>query len=299
MDVIRHSRASKTTSIRRSYPLSDSEIMSVAPSVFAEDKHSSRGERYAFISTREVLKGLRNAGFQPYEVRQTKVRNEDRQSFTKHLIRLRHPDAKRLDADWPEIILLNSHDGSSAYRLMSGWFRLVCDNGLIAGRFDNDIKVRHSGKVVDNVIEGAFRVVDDLQNVTGSVQEMRSIAVTRDERELLAQTAAQIRWNDAEHIPVSAAALTVPKRFEDRRDDLWTGFNVIQENLLRGGVPGRTATGRNTSTRAIQGVTENVRVNRALWNMAEAFSGLKTGRIDVDEFRDGLLKQTPELAEVV
>lgn len=298
--VIRHSRRSNMVELRSPFPLSDEQINSVAPSVFATEKHESRGARYAFIDTRAVLAGLRREGFQPYEVRQTKVRDEGKREHTKHLIRMRHPHAKALaNGDAPEIILLNSHDGSSSYRLISGWFRMVCSNGLVAGDIQNDIKVRHSGKVVDNVIEGAFRVVDELSLVGERVEEMRSVGLGRDEHLILAEAARQIRWNGADNIPVEAPSLIVPKRLEDRPNDLWTGFNVIQENVMKGGVAGRTATNRNTTTRAVQGVTENVRINRALWQMAEAFSGLKTGRVSVDEFQRRLVQQTPELAEVI
>lgn len=298
--VIRHSTSRKMVELRSEFPLSDDQIANVAPSVFATEKHESRGERYAFIDSRAVLEGLRREGFQPFEVRQTKVRDMGKVEHTKHLLRLRHPDAAKLkNGDAPEIILVNSHDGTSAYRLISGWFRMVCSNGLVAGDIQNDIKVRHSGKVVDNVIEGAFRVIDDLKLVGQHVEEMESVTVSRDERILLADTAAQIRWNDSDHIPVEARALIVPKRFEDRRDDLWTGFNVIQENVMKGGVAGRTATNRNMSTRPIQGVTENVRVNRALWQMAQAFSGLKTGRVTPEEFQSRLMAETPELAEAL
>src|SRR5699024_11228611 len=31
----------------------------------------------------------------------------------------------------PEIILLNSHDGSSSYQMIPGIFRFVCTNGLV------------------------------------------------------------------------------------------------------------------------------------------------------------------------
>lgn len=290
---------------RSEHALSDDQIRKYAPSVFAEEKHESRGARYAFISTSEVLNGLRQNGFQPYEVAQTRCRDEGKRDHTKHLIRFRHPDLKPsgrggvVGSEWPEIILINSHDGTSAYRLCSGWFRLVCSNGMVSGELENDIKVRHSGKVVDDVIKGAFRVIDDMALVTQRVEEMRSVTVERDEKLILAEAARQIRWSGAESIPVKADALIEPKRFEDRAPDLWTGFNTIQENVIKGGVAGRTATNRNMHTRAVTGVSENVKINRALWQMAEAFAGLKTGRVSPQEFQQRLVKQTPELAEVL
>ena len=34
----------------------------------------------------------------------------------------------------PEVVFLNSHDGTSAYQLRMGIFRVVCTNGLIVSR---------------------------------------------------------------------------------------------------------------------------------------------------------------------
>ncbi|EEF6566847.1 DUF945 domain-containing protein, partial [Salmonella enterica] len=34
-----------------------------------------------------------------------------------------------------EIILLNSHDGSSSYQMVPGLFRFICTNGLVCGSF--------------------------------------------------------------------------------------------------------------------------------------------------------------------
>ena len=50
-------------------------------------------------------------------------RREDRRDFTKHMIRLRH--ASQINgAEANEIILLNSHDGTSSYQMLAGQFRL-------------------------------------------------------------------------------------------------------------------------------------------------------------------------------
>jgi hypothetical protein len=46
----------------------------------------------------------------------------------------------------PEIVLVDSHDRSSAYRVFSGVFRLVCENGMIVQSSDfGSFSIRHSG----------------------------------------------------------------------------------------------------------------------------------------------------------
>ena len=109
--------ASQSPVLRADHPLSDDQIRAVAPSIFAEDKHVSRSERYSYIPTSAVLSELRKEGFQPFMICQTRVRQDDRRNFTKHMIRLRH--ASQINgAEANEVILLNAHDGSSTYIML-------------------------------------------------------------------------------------------------------------------------------------------------------------------------------------
>jgi hypothetical protein len=115
--------ASRSPMLRADHPLSDDQIHRVAPSIFAEDKHDSRSARYSYIPTAAVLTELRKEGFQPFMVCQTRVRDEGKRAHTKHMIRLRH--ASQIDGSTAnEIILLNSHDGTSSYQMLAGMFRL-------------------------------------------------------------------------------------------------------------------------------------------------------------------------------
>jgi hypothetical protein len=82
---------------------------------------------------------------------------------------------------------------------------------------------------------------------------------------------------------VEAERLLRPRRHADNKADLWTAFNRVQENIIKGGVSGRSTTGRRLSTRAIGGVTENVKLNRALWTLADGRAELKRGVIDIEE----------------
>lgn len=275
--MYRYAKASKQSSFRSAYPLSNDTIAQYAPSVMAAAAHESRGDRYGFIPTVQVLDGLRAEGFQPYEVRQTCVRDKSRKEFTKHMVRLRH--ASQIGdqgAEVPEIILINSHDGTSSYQLLAGVFRFVCSNGLIAGDVCNDIRIRHSGNVVDDVIEGATRVLDNLQIATDRIEQYKGINLSTEEQHVFASAALQLRW-EPESTPVVPASILSPRRYEDRKSDLWTTFNRVQENLIDGGVRGRSTTGRRMSTRAVGGVNENVKLNRALWSLADGLANLKSG----------------------
>ena len=80
---------------------------------------------------------------------------------------------------------------------------------------------------------------------------------------------------DSKAAPVTQAQVLAVRRFEDRADDLWTVTNRVQEALVRGGVDGRLANGRRAATRAVQGIDQNVKLNRALWVLATEMRRMK------------------------
>jgi len=60
--------ARNTRVMRGDQPLSEDQMRAAAPSIFAEGKHASRSERYTYIPTIDVLRGLRKEGFEPFMV---------------------------------------------------------------------------------------------------------------------------------------------------------------------------------------------------------------------------------------
>jgi hypothetical protein len=110
--------------IRSETPLAEDQMRRAAPSIFAEGKHGSRSERYTYIPTIDVLRGLRQEGFEPFMVAQSKSRIEGKTEFTKHMIRMRHAGQVNTRPEANEIILINSHDGASSYQMLAGVFRL-------------------------------------------------------------------------------------------------------------------------------------------------------------------------------
>lgn len=262
--------------LRSASPLSDDQIRAVVPSIFAIDKHDSRSERYTYIPTIDVLNGLRHEGFQPFMVCQTRVRDDGKREHTKHMIRLRHAgDISSAEAN--EIILLNSHDGSSSYQMLSGLFRFVCQNGMVCGETLGDVRVPHKGNIVQNVINGAFDVLDGFDLIREQKEGMQALTLNRDEQTAFAHAALSLRYDPTDDTPppITETQLLTSRRFEDRSDDLWTVFNKLQENLTRGGLHGRSRSGRAMSTRAVTGIDQNVKLNRALWVLADAMRRLK------------------------
>jgi hypothetical protein len=262
--------------LRSESPLSDEQIRDVAPSIFAEAPHESRSERYSYIPTDTVLQELRGEGFEPFMVCQTRVRRDDRRDFTKHMIRLRH--ASQIDArgEANEIILLNSHDGTSSYQMLAGMFRFVCQNGLVCGDTVADVRVPHKGDVAGQVIEGAYEVLHGFEQAQQSREAMRAVTLDGGEAEVFARAALALKYDDPDKpAPITERQVLAPRRLDDNRADLWSVFNRTQENLIRGGLAGRGGNGRRQRTRPVQGIDQDLRLNRALWLLADGLRQLK------------------------
>ncbi|EGY4506507.1 DUF945 domain-containing protein [Salmonella enterica] len=261
------SRFGRINQIRRDRPLTHEELMQYTPSVFSEDKHTSRSEKYTYIPTITLLENLRCEGFEPFFACQSRVRDPGRRDYTKHMLRLRRA-GQRTGQQVPEIIILNSHSGESSFQLLPGIWRQVCANSLVCGQSFGEIRVPHRGDIVGKVIEGAYDVLAVFDRVEEKREAMQSLQLPPPAQQALAKAALTYRFGE-EHQPVTTTQILTPRRYEDRKDDLWSVFNRIQESLLKGGLPGRTVQGKRTHTRAVNGIDGDVKLNRALWVMAE------------------------------
>ena len=222
--------------------LSEDEMRLAAPSIFAARPHASRSERFRAIPTIEVLRGLEQEGFFAVGVKQSASRDATKTDYTRHMIRLRRLDNAqkyRVGDAVCEIILRNANDGTSAYELMAGLFRIRCLNSLVARIATIDsIKVRHSGDALEKVIDGTYRVLGQAEAVLAAPQDWSRIALDYDAKAALAASAHALRFGDADGkvaTPIRPEQLLTPRRADDRADDLWTTLNVIQENVIRGG----------------------------------------------------------------
>lgn len=277
--------ALKGNQLRSDYPLTNDQIMAVAPSVFAEHKYIECTEKYQYIPTITVLEKLRDEGFEPFFVAQARNRKEDRAGFARHMLRLRQAGVVSNDGVTDEIVLIHSHDRTSSLIEMAGQYRMVCANGCIAGSTFSEVRVQHRGhNVLDDAIEGTFTVVKQFEQVAESRELMRSLTLNRGEQLAFAKAALELKYPPREveegvfvpvDKPIEPQQLLTIRRNEDRSPDLFSTFNVIQENLLKGGLPAKTANGRRSTTRKVNGITEDVRLNRGLWTLADELRKLK------------------------
>jgi hypothetical protein len=218
----------RSPALRSDHPLSDDELRAAVPSIFGEDRHFSRSPRYSYIPTSEVLSELRREGFEPFMACQTLVRHEDHRNYTRHMLRLRH-ESQIHGSEANEIILVNSHDGSSAYQMMAGVTVFVCQNGLVCGDTFSDVRIPHRGKVAERVIEGAYEVLQKFELADHSREAMRAVTLDTGEQEVFARAALSLRYDDTQKpAPIGEGQILEARREDDAGSDLWSVFNRVQ-----------------------------------------------------------------------
>ncbi len=259
-------------------------IRRIAPSVFAAEAHESRSDKYTYIPTIDVVEAMVKEGFAPVMVSQSRSRIPGKSEFTKHMLRFRHRNdlvkTAVVGETVNELVLVNSHDGTSSYQLTAGVFRFVCSNGMVVpANLVGDVKVPHRGNILDNVIEGSYRILDDMDEVGRSMDMLRATTLTLPEQRLLATSALALRYGRDENqnllSPISADTALTSRRNDDRGDSAWKTFNRLQENLTKGGLRGRLSNGNRTSTREVTGIDSLVGLNKELWTLAQAMAELK------------------------
>lgn len=272
--------------IHSNTPLTADQLFENVPSIFADTAHESRSDRFKPIATIDVLRGLEREGFEPFFAQQQRTRDVSKREFTKHVLRLRHRNYVNAAGDSFEIILLNANDGSAGYKMLPGFFRFVCMNGLFLGDAFDPVKVRHTGKAIEQVIEGAFRVLDLAPRAAEMVDRFKSIQVDDEAAHGFADSVHRLRfpsaWEETENgpqliansAPATPSDMLRPRRSADTGGDLWTVFNRVQENAIRGGFSGRVASEssrrgyRNARMKAVNGIAQNANLNQGIADRA-------------------------------
>ncbi len=242
-------------------PLDPFEIRKLAPSVFAQDKAEHLTERYGQITTSQAIGVLADFGYFPVQAAQV-----GRRAHAKHMLAFaQHNGIQPLEGR-PELILYNSHDGTSALKLFAGFFRFICSNGMVAGEGFKS-RMLHNTSTVRNfetLITSTAARLDDLQS---NIDNMRSKTLAQSDALEFIKVGATFRWAEDRITDNTIADIYRPRRPNDDGNDVWSVYNRLQESLIRGGV---RVGPENRKARAISSIQQNLRINQDLWDLAAA-----------------------------
>ena len=259
-------------------------------STLTQNKAADRtSDRYSFIPTERLINAFANRGWAIRSAKEANSRKAELAGFQRHMITFRNPDLGIVgdkDSVYPEIVMTNSHDGFASFRLMAGLFRLVCTNGLVvADAMFSSICIRHQGFAESSVDEAINHIIRFVPEVSSRIAEWQNIQLDRQEQLVLAHAAVQYKYD---HDPkngsrVDLERLIRPVRRNDEGGTLWTTYNTIQEKLVKGArilrdeKPSRWSTQFHSKARGVNGISESVKLNKALWSLADGMAKIKNG----------------------
>lgn len=221
---------------------------------------------YEMVDTQVIISRLEEEGFYLSDSGQRKTRKPERKNSTFHFARMRHESFRERNGTHPEILITNSHDGTSAVRFYTGLFRYVCANGLIIGERFQPTVIRHRAGAEEDALNAAKLAIYNAMESAKRIEEFRSRQLSEIEKNQFVDRVSKSLYEGR-----MGRSILDPRRTEDAKSDLWSVFNCIQENVITGGVRGVTVDGRQFTTRRIRGAKSNIEINRKLWDMAEAF----------------------------
>lgn len=254
--------------------LTREDIKKSAPAVFANQPANRMSDKYVFIPTHTILDQFAQEGWVPVKANQAKTKKDD-SAERQHIVRLANPSytpaMPEVGSITPQIILKNSHNGTSGIQLDIGLFRLVCSNGLVVCNTQfAQIKRRHMGIDREEVMKVIYEAGRELPDIWSKINDYRSINLTNGQRMDFARQTIRMNWG--ENSVIEPEQLLVARRSADESDDLFSTYNVIQENITKGGVMyNNPRTGRLRRTRAIKDSQRDFYLNKNLWMLMEGF----------------------------
>ena len=211
--------------------LTKEQIREIAPSVFtAKADKKTTSKHYVHIPTEKVIDDMTALGWGVVDAKQVKARKG--QGYQKHMVVFGNDDL-RIDGQdgdtvMPRILMTNSHDGKNAFTFQAGLYRLVCSNGLVIADAEfASLKIRHMGYDLDELSTVINEIVEKLPLTVECMNKLKAKKLSQEEKEKFALEAIGLRF-DTKNKNFEIQELLEPTRVEDKGDDMWSVYNLIQ-----------------------------------------------------------------------
>lgn len=250
-------------------PLTEKEIREFAPVVFNDEPRKGMSQSYMPVKSWDIVQELRTHGYVPTQIQLRHRRNG--MSTTAHTMRFSQVgQASKLLVRGdvaPQLFCRNALDGSAHLEFWNGLMRMICSNGLIVSDASvaQPLAVRHLANPVLAAVMAIQEIGAQSKIMFEHIDTMRKTTLTDKQQLRMANGALALMQTKGLILP---ADLLTPRRPDDAGADVWRTFNRIQENVIRGGVNGKTADARPTRTRGLTGIGAQLNANTALWSLA-------------------------------
>lgn len=261
-------------------PITLAQARTMAPAIATDHPHPYKSSTFTHVNTGELLESMLDNGFAIRSVRQARglitTRGVDTGLYNQHIVVLR--DAKAfhdlaVGDSIPEIVIINSHDGSGCFMVTAGLFRLLCLNGMVVGDSYESLRLQHRWMAVEEITAGARKIWEHMPILMKWREDAVKRELSTEEKYDFAEKAMVIRFptRPVQEMPFDSGQLLSMRRDEDVGDNLWKTYQRVQENVIKGGIEGRSGTGRITRMREITGVQADLEINRSLWDLADTY----------------------------
>ena len=248
--------------------------LQMAPAIGADRPADYITSRYKFTSTKEVINMMQDLGYVLTGAKQAGTKIDLRKDFGAHIVQFQHPDLyiKANDGSVearPQIVMVNSHDGSRPISFDMGLFRLVCSNGLVRKSHDmGGFKERHTKLTFSALKDLISEKLDSLPKTIEQINGWASRAMTSEEIRNFATDAIKLRAGE-EKLPeqYEINSILATRRSADEGNSLWQVFNTVQENLTKGGFQMA-----DRQARAITNPWADMTLNQGIWQLAEQYA---------------------------
>jgi len=249
----------------------------IAPAIAAKSPHPTliKSPKYAFTDTVEIIESMDRLGFKLTSAKQSRSKDALLTQHGTHIVRFGNPELYIKNSEGgiegrPEVVLINNHSGARPIQFEMGIFRLVCENGLVIKSQDfGGFRERHTKYDFETIKRMISEKVGGMKDVVAKISSWNSRLMTDKERFQFAVEALTLRLaEDRQPENYEIYEILNPKREADKGNSLWNTFNVVQENLIKGGFEMN-----NRLARAITNPIQDVKVNQDLWQLAEAYAG--------------------------
>jgi hypothetical protein len=232
-------------------------------------------ERYVHVPTTQVIEDIIQLGWEPIQAVQVNARKK--KGFQRHMIKFVNRDFIKENTDeYPELLLSNSHDGTTSFTLDVGIFRLICSNGMVVKSEDfGSMKVRHYGYDFEVIKSAVNEMMQKIPEYLRQVDGMKDTKLEREQQLEFARKAAMLRFSNTteetiENI-VDMGDILESTRKEDDGDGLWEVFNRIQEKVLNGKFEYKL-NNKERKARPVKGFRQQVKLNQDLWELASSYA---------------------------
>lgn len=267
--------------------LTKEELQKQCPMAFKElPTNPNVSGRYVQANTATVIDDLAKLGWYPVQAKQCRNKKNSSGIRSFHIVAFQNPDIKITKTNddgssvvdtYPRIILTNSHDGFNSFKFMLGLFRLVCSNGLVV--CDNqmvNMSIRHMNYTFEELRMVVKTAIEEVPNIVNTMNEMRNIQLTDEQKQELATEVIKIRKGIEENETYEVEQdviedILTPVREEDKSNDLWTIFNICQEKMIKGGFFNKTNKNKLRKVKSITSIKKDMEYNQRLWLTASRY----------------------------